>query len=166
MNEHLLRQCCAQAKVYTQVIDGRAHIIDRDMIVHVGDFASYNADGSSDGLRMSPQMLMSRIPATFVNLKGNHDLTNKVKSMATSMRTSLGKKYVAVSVSHYPSYDRRAKGQFEEGDIHLCGHVHSAWKHCVDTKNKVLNINVGVDVWDYKLVSEHDLIMYIDWLMA
>ena len=101
----------------------------------------------------------------FINLKGNHDVNNRVKSTANMMRTKLGNKYVDVSISHYPSYDKHAVGMFEEGDIHLCGHVHSNWKHCLDITHKVLNINVGVDVWNYSLVSEHELIMYIDKIM-
>lgn len=87
-----------------------------------------------------------------------------MKSIATSLRTSLGP-HKNVSISHYPSYDAKAKGQFLPGDIHICGHVHSAWKHCLDMKHKVLNINVGVDAWNYKLVPEDKLIAYIDSVM-
>jgi calcineurin-like phosphoesterase family protein len=32
----------------------------------------------------------------------------------------------------------------------------------LDIKNKVLNINVGVDVWKYQIISEDELIKYID----
>lgn len=77
------------------------------------------------------------------------------------MRTVLGSKYTAVSVSHYPTYDKRAKDQFLEGDIHICGHVHGKWKHCLDLTHKCLNINVGVDSWDYKMLSDDDLIKYV-----
>lgn len=97
-----------------------------------------------------------------MNLKGNHDISNRVKSLAISMRTALGKRYPNVSVSHYPSYDVHAKGHWLNGDIHLCGHVHSKWKHCLDLTGNVLNINVGVDVWGYRIVSEEKLIEYID----
>lgn len=100
----------------------------------------------------------------FINLKGNHDVNNKVKSIGNVLRTKIGK-HLEVSISHYPSYDRHAEGTFKEGDIHICGHVHGKWKHCLDMTNKVLNINVGVDVWNYTIVTEDELIEYIDKVM-
>lgn len=36
------------------------------------------------------------------------------------------------------------------------------WKHCLDLDNSVLNINCGVDVWNYKIVSEDEIIKYIE----
>ena len=111
MNEYLLKQCCSQAKIYVEEIDGKEVVVDKDTIIHVGDFASYNSDGDSNGLRINPQRLIANIPATFLNIRGNHDLSNKVKSVATMIRTKLGKKYRAVSISHYPSYDIRSKGK-------------------------------------------------------
>lgn len=157
MNMHFIAECCKKAKVYKQTLeDGSKFVVDKDIIIHAGDLAMFGAAG----LDFNPQRLIAQIPAMFINLKGNHDINNKVKSVGTSLRTKLGK-WKQVSISHYPSYDRRAYGQFLQGDIHICGHVHSAWKHCLDIKNKVLNINVGVDAWNYTLVSEEDLIAYI-----
>lgn len=161
MNNALIDECCNRAAVYVEEQqDGTNIVVDRDVIIHIGDLATFSADYES----VNPQQLVSKIPAMFINIRGNHDINNKVKSIATSMRTKLGK-YQDVSLGHYPSYDAKAEGTFLPGDIHLCGHVHSSWKHCLDMKNKVLNINVGVDVWNYKLVSEHMLIMYIDKLL-
>lgn len=134
-----------------------------DTIVHLGDLASWGVDRGMTGLtEKKPIDIVKSIPATFINLHGNHDTTNKVFSVARSMRCSLGKRYPAVSASHYPSYDIHAKACFEPGDIHLCGHVHGKWKHCLDMTNKVLNINVGVDVWGYKIVEDEDLIVYLN----
>jgi calcineurin-like phosphoesterase family protein len=78
------------------------------------------------------------------------------------MRIHLGKRFPCVSVSHYPSTDSHSFGQWLPGDIHICGHVHKKWKHFLDVKNKVLNINVGVDVWNFQIISEDELIKYID----
>ena len=117
-----------------------------DIIIHVGD-------------------LLKFVNAQLINIHGNHDSNNKVKSICYSMRTVLGKKYTAVSVSHYPTYDKRAYGQFIEGDIHICGHVHGKWKHCLDLDNSCLNINVGIDVWNLKMPTDDDLIKYIDKLL-
>ena len=128
-----------------------------DLIIHVGDLACFNADH-----KVKPNVLVNMINATVINIHGNHDTTNKVKSLCDSMRLSLGQKYTAVSVSHYPTYDRRAIDQFLEGDIHICGHVHGRWKHCLDLTHRCLNINVSLECWNYKMLSEDDLIKYID----
>jgi hypothetical protein len=40
--------------------------------------------------------------------------------------------------------------------------VHGKWKHCLDLDHNILNVNVGVDVWNYKLVSEEELIVYLN----
>lgn len=120
-----------------------------DTIIHLGDFASYGFDRGYQGLREKPCDIVAKIPVAFVNLRGNHDINNGVFCLGNSLELGLGKRYPFVSASHYPSYDRRAVGTFREGTIHLCGHVHKKWKHCLDLAHSVLNINVGVDVWDY-----------------
>ena len=133
-----------------------------DIIIHVGDLASFKTDRGSKGLQVKPSKLLECIPASFINIRGNHDLNNKVKSLCDSMRVHLGRRFPDVSVSHYPSYDKRAEGHFNKGDIHICGHVHGKWKHCLDVDNSVLNINVGVDANGYRIISEEELIKYID----
>lgn len=148
MNEAYLRSCNSRAK-------------EDDTIIHLGDLASYKQDRGNVGLMQKPSELVKKLNATFVNVRGNHDLSNKVKSLCESLRLSLGKMYPDVSASHFPSYDSRAKDHFINGDIHLCGHVHREWKHCLDLTHQVLNINVGVDVWNHRIVSEEELIIYI-----
>lgn len=82
------------------------------------------------------------------------------------MHVHLGVRYPNVFVCHFPSYDRRAEGKFIDGSIMVCGHVHGKWKHCLDLDHSVLNINVGVDVWNYQIVDEDTLIKYIDKVVA
>jgi calcineurin-like phosphoesterase family protein len=137
-----------------------------DTIVHVGDFASYGIDRGYYGLKEKPSDIVAKIPATFVNIRGNHDINNGVFCLGNSLNLGLGKRYPFVSASHYPSYDKRAFGTFTEGTIHLCGHVHKKWKHCLDLTHSVLNINVGVDVWNYQVVTEDELIKYINFLLS
>lgn len=69
-----------------------------------------------------------------------------------------------VNVSHLPykgggdsGYeDRHEKHRLENDERWLiCGHVHSSWK----IKDK--QINVGVDVWNYKPISEEEVIKTI-----
>lgn len=77
------------------------------------------------------------------------------------MQIHFGSKFPAVFVCHFPSYDRRANGKFLDGSIMLCGHVHNAWKHCLDLDHSVLNINVGVDAWNYEVLTEDELVKHI-----
>lgn len=43
--------------------------------------------------------------------------------------------------------------------------MHGRWQHCLDLQHKCLNINVGVDAWRFKMLSEDDLVKYIDKLL-
>ena len=132
-----------------------------DIVIHAGDFACFGKDRGELALNENPNKMMNLIHATFINIEGNHDRNNKVKSVGKALRTELGNVFSDVCVCHYPSYDDRAKKYYHPGDILLCGHVHDKWKHYVDKENKVLNINIGVDVWNYQPVSEDKLIDYI-----
>lgn len=137
-----------------------------DTIIHAGDLACFKSDRGRKGLDVNPMELVKQIPATFVNVHGNHDDSNRVKSICDSMHVHLGVRYPNVFVCHFPSYDRRAEGKFIDGSIMVCGHVHGKWKHCLDLDHSVLNINVGVDVWNYQIVDEDTLIKYIDKVVA
>jgi len=133
-----------------------------DMIIHAGDLFSMGLDRGSLGRTDKPFDVIKQIPAQFINIRGNHDLHNDVKSLCESMRIYLSRRFPDVSISHYPSYDPRAKGQFHDGEIHLCGHVHHQWKHFLDLKHSVLNINIGVDMWNYRVITDIELIQYIE----
>ena len=127
-----------------------------DVIIHIGDLYSMEARNI-----LKPLDFVTGLDAVFVNIRGNHDLNNNVKSLCDSMQIHLGKRFPSVICGHYPSYDRRALRYIKPGYILLCGHVHGRWKHFLDTEKQILNINVGVDVWDYRLASEDDLVRYI-----
>lgn len=162
MNAALISACKKRVSIYTDVAaDGSEFVVDKDTIIHVGDLASFKSDRGNKGLEFKPARYISQIPALFINIRGNHDLNNGVKSICDMMRVKLGSRFPNVSVSHYPSYHEKATGNFKNGDIHICGHVHRAWKHCVDLDHQVLNINVGVDVWNYQIISDDELIQYI-----
>ena len=45
-----------------------------DTIIHCGDLYCYNQN-------IKPFDFIKNIPATFVNIRGNHDINNKVKSI-------------------------------------------------------------------------------------
>lgn len=134
-----------------------------DIIVHIGDLATFTSDSK---VQCKPMEFVKKIPATFINIRGNHDINNKVKSVGDSLQIHLGKRYPNVVCGHYPSYDERSKNYIKEGWILLCGHVHGKWKHCLDVTHNILNINVGVDVWKYNIVSEDILVRYVDGILA
>lgn len=145
----LLRSCKERAKL-------------GDVIYHLGDLASFKNDRGNKGLDVKPYELIKEIPAAFINIRGNHDLNNRVKSICDSMHIFLSKRYPSVSLSHYPTYDHRIDPSCLTAPIHLCGHIHGAWKHCLDFSHRILNINVGCMVWGFKIISEDELIAYLN----
>lgn len=145
----LLRSCKERAK-------------QEDVIYHLGDLCSYGLDRGNKGLDIKPYELIKDISATFINIRGNHDLNNKVKSVCDSMHMFLSKRYPSVSLSHYPTYDRRIDPSCLTAPIHLHGHVHQQFRHCLDLDHRILNINVGCMMWGFKIVSDDELIAYLN----
>lgn len=140
-------------------------VVDRDTIIHAGDLFCFKNDRGNEGISVKPNEFIEQIHANFVNIRGNHDVNNKVKSVCTSMQISLGKRFPDVTIGHYPSWDEHAKGTFREGWIHLHGHTHTGMnhcKHCLDLTHQVLNICISFDAWKCKIVSEIELIAYIE----
>ena len=137
-----------------------------DIIYHLGDLCCYKQDSHLDskGLDVKPYELIKDIPATFINIRGNHDLNNKVKSACDSMHLFLSKRYPSVSLAHYPTYDRRCDRSCMFAPVHLCGHVHSTWKHCLDLDHQILNVNMGCMMWGWKIVLDDELIAYLNML--
>ena len=133
-----------------------------DVIYHLGDFMSFKMDRGHKGSAVKPAEVIKTIPATFVNIRGNHDLSNKVKSICDSMHMFLSKRFPSVSLSHYPTYDMRCDASCLAAPIHLCGHVHRQFKHCLDLDHQIMNINVGCFVWNYQIVSDDELIAYLN----
>ena len=139
-----------------------------DVLFHVGDLYCRKDDNGRPGMLLPWRETKKRFVANVVNIEGNHDSTNGVKSMATSMRMTLGKVFNVV-LCHYPSTDPRSRLHLKPGDINICGHSHSLWngeKYYVDKVNKVLNINVCTDLWDYQPVSEVTLVNYIKKILS
>ena len=149
----LIRSCKERAK-------------PEDTIYHLGDLALFHSDGHykerAYGLDVKPYELIKDIPATFINIRGNHDLNNKVKSVCDSMHMFLSKRFPSVSLSHYPTYDTRIDPSCLTAPIHLCGHVHQSWRHCLDLDHRILNVNVGCMVWGFKIIAEDELTAYLN----
>jgi len=138
---------------------------DNDTLISVGDMISYGRAKGVDGLRLKHDDYASQINGTFVNVAGNHDDNNHVKSICDFMMVKIGK--MKVSISHMPTSGGWANDEVEligvEGKsipaFHICGHVHTAWKH--QYRDSILNINVGCDQWNYHPVSDEEILRYI-----
>lgn len=138
--------------------------LETDQIIHIGDLKQ---EGKDHGLKSNNPMTYKDIRNTLVSnlvcLTGNHDINNKVPTIATSIRTALKKSFNSVVCCHYPSIDIRAKGHFCEYDILLHGHAHKGVydsKKIIfyDYKNKVLNFNVCADLHNYQIWTEREII--------
>ena len=125
-----------------------------DTVVHVGDFCIRNPQG------VKFAEWRARLTGDWVFTKGNHDRNNGVKPVCNSMFCSIGR-YTAF-VSHVPFF---YEDWFDEHlrhyvvatcDFAICGHVHKAWAY--DNGHGIPVINVGVDVRDYRPVSDDEVI--------
>jgi len=137
-----------------------------DMVYMVGDFLCYGKDRGIAGMKIKPEEILNQLTGTWVFVEGNHDKNNKVKPHMQYAMTIIAKQ--PAIISHYPStdyYDKQAHYHkyINKKDIKIwiCGHVHNSWKCLWDKKNRILNVNIGVDVWNHTLVKENKLIQYI-----
>lgn len=137
-----------------------------DQIIHVGDLIQTGKDRGTE-IAKDKQLTWDQIARTcacqLICVEGNHDYSNDVPFICRSMKTRVGN--YNVTVGHYPTWYEEAAGTFVIGrydrfyspTVHICGHVHQAWRVAYDQVHCVLNINVGVDANKYKLLSDSDL---------
>ena len=145
-----------------------------DVIIHLGDFIQYNKDKHYEdkrcvgGEKIKPKEFINQLNASFINIEGNHDPSNKMKSFCKFIKDFNIGSFEDASIGHYPSHMEEAKGQFtshkfkKDWTIRLCGHVHQWWKYYFDEENRILNINVGLDAWKGNIVSEDEIIKYVN----
>lgn len=135
-----------------------------DTLFHLGDFACVGNDRGYSGLetRKVAVDFLNGIKCNKIMVAGNHDENNIGVSSLDFAIVHLGK-WIA-SVQHYPSTDKRAKlphlmnSRFQ---LNICGHVHKWWRAMYDRRNAVLNINVGLDMNNFEIYSESELINLI-----
>ena len=163
MNEHIIKQ-------YNSVVR------DEDVVYFLGDIGMGNIT-----------QIIKRLKGVKILVQGNHDKRGRksyikmgFSCVVEDLRLKVGKRLV--NVSHVPYrktissfinelklafLDKRAKSlkqrihRFKHrhklikkfnGDYTICGHVHTAWV----TKDK--NINIGVDMWNFKPVPIEKLV--------
>jgi len=128
-----------------------------DKIFHVGDFCFKGGKEASG--KVSSEIYESQINAPITHILGNHDKNNAIKGGLESATIRFAKK--TFQLIHRPP---RKRNQIPAGvDCVLCGHVHNNWKH--KFVGGIPVINVGVDVWNFNLVSSQDIVVYYDKIM-
>ena len=144
-----------------------------DSLIHVGDFLLAGHDRhdvvEDVGLDYSMNDYMSKLYCRLFLLAGNHDDSHNGEADAKSLVLDLNKNYRNVYVSHYPSTHQFYRGPDRSSrktgvGIVLCGHVHDKWILYYDWKKNILNVNVSVDVWDYKPVRDSQITEMLDFL--
>lgn len=151
-----------------------------DIVFHVGDFIligrdKHGRDVDVQYLHNDADSYRGMLNANIVLLSGNHDDGHNCEADLKSMVIDLNHNYRDVSVSHYPSYhklftlpDDNCWKWFDAQKmyvhVHLCGHVHDKWLLNFDAQHKVLNVNVGVDVWNYKPVRDSEITEILDFI--
>jgi calcineurin-like phosphoesterase family protein len=127
-----------------------------DLVYHLGD-VSFKTD-----------KFIHRLNGDIVLISGNHDkkkYNHLFHGVVNSMSLQIGEfncylTHRPIIKEEYQSdrHKNRYKPDFsllDRYDMVLCGHVHQAWK----TNGK--NINMSVEVWDYKPVHIDDLIQFM-----
>ncbi len=117
--------------------------------------------------------LLRRLNGTKYLVLGNHDKWSYAQYRGAgfaAVASSIGIKYRGhpITLSHYPFWPKDATAQpahalryedhrpIDKGQWLLCGHVHALWKRWGR------QINVGVDVWNYRPVTGNQIASICD----
>lgn len=122
-------------------------ISPEDIVYHLGDYSFF------------PVMRPEYLNGTIILIQGNHDRFKPKRYFEDRVFKNIDRrigKYNCI-LSHKPidlvEYNEENKTSYQ---FCICGHVHEKWK----INNRC--INVGVDVWGYKPISEELLIELLD----
>lgn len=143
------------------ILNHNSRVKKEDTLFHVGDFCFRNSAGGKkgEGTLHKAEYYQSQLNGNTVYIKGNHDRNNSLKTCIEKIIIRFGGEQLCLV--HNPSH---ADFNYK---LHLCGHVHSAWKFKRMYKDKLYTdmINVGVDVWNYRPVSWEEINSeYVKWL--
>jgi len=128
-----------------------------DIVYHIGDFI-FKGGREANG-KTNAQTYENKINAKVIHILGNHDRNNSVKSGLENGIIKFANKLFylihrpPISIEEIP-YNVNAV---------LCGHVHNNWKY--KFINDIPIINIGVDVWNYNLVSTQQIAVFYDKIM-
>lgn len=130
-------------------------IYPEDTVYHLGDFAFCNV-----------KKILSRLNGNIILIRGNHDRKSNFKQLESYWNKDFEYGGYKFRLNHEPIITPNIVNTYKDNkpystinlddyDYILCGHVHEKWI----TLQK--NINVGVDVWDFKPILIDEIIAYI-----
>jgi len=137
-----------------------------DTVYHLGDVAFASPERTTH--------IVSNLNGHKILILGNHDRAEKkmldrgFQEVHQSLQIEL-EGGITANLSHYPyrgTDDPHHKTKFDhknlkdDGYLLICGHVHTAWKTRPGQYKNVM-INVGVDQWGFKPISETQLLEYL-----
>ena len=141
-----------------------------DTVYHLGDVSFMKQEES--------YKILKQLNGRKILIRGNHDKgLGAMRAMgfdeAYEKHSITLKNGLEINLSHYPykqEYENDPhvrdkllrRSMSDDGKILVCGHVHDNWKVKKGRYAKQPLINVGVDVWDFKPVSEDELIKFIE----
>jgi len=132
-----------------------------DNLIHLGDLMFKNKDEITKEL--------DKLNCNILNIKGNHDGKLKYTIGNSILKYNFANQNV-VLFEHKPSNECHHKNIFKALDIKICicGHVHNhdMWKFediyaAYDPECDVININIGIDCTNFKLIDEPHLMQMI-----
>jgi len=171
-HENIIRYCTrpfANASVMNKVIiqNWNELVKPEDTVYHLGDVAFTGFDQA--------QNIMSSLNGYKILILGNHDksaakmIEMGFKEAHQSLMLEIGG--TQMNLSHYPyigSGDPKyykpkfdLKSLKDAGKHLIHGHVHTSFKSKPGLYKNIM-VNVGVDQWEFKPVSEPDLITFIN----
>lgn len=172
LNDELILKVCKRqfknAARMTEIIVKRANErakLKSDNIIHVGDFIQRGLDrGTGDkATQVTAKEVLANLWANVILIEGNHDENNRCSTAARFLVRKVGK--FDVVVQHFPSTSAECWIPYKVGDprimINICGHVHDKWDVFFDYNRRVINFNVGIDIYPY-MVKECDLAQKIE----
>ena len=126
-------------------------VMPDDVVYYLGDF-SFNSRKHVD-----------RLNGKVVLIRGNHDKSKDLRAfdfVCEGLAMKIGE--FKCFLTHWPveiGWKYQAGAQelhlLDAFDFIICGHVHEKWV----VKGK--NINVGVDMWDFKPIHIDDLVLFL-----
>ena len=157
-------------EAFRALVTNASYCIKGDgMLYHVGDLILSGKDRHDkvvdESIGLSIDDIKTNVRANMFLLAGNHDENNGCTADAKYLVLDLNRKYQNVFVGHYPSYNTM-NYRGPNSCINLCGHVHNSWLMYYDWHKRVLNINVGVDVWNYMPASDEQICKMLDFVYA
>jgi calcineurin-like phosphoesterase family protein len=134
------------------IVDNHNSLVkSEDVVYHVGDFMMCRRE---DGDVV--ERILSKLNGTHILIFGNHDKLNPLRYVDVGFRSAHTSLVIDIADKKVILCHDPAAATVVRKMQWLCGHVHGLFKQVGNV------INVGVDVWDFKPVSEEEIIKLME----